>query len=261
MRFIDINCDLGEGFGIYRLAPEIEIFPLITSANIACGFHAGDPQVMRQSVAWALQYKVAIGAHPGTPDLAGFGRRAMELSLTELENLLIYQIGSLEAFCKVAGTHVSHVKPHGWLYNAAASNAPLADSIVGILKTMNSSWILYGLAGSELTKAARRAGLHCAEEAFIDRAYEPDGSLTKRSLEGSLITDAGVAARQALDLALKGTVRSRSGIGLRVAAETLCVHGDNPAILQILRQVRRQFSQNGVEVRPCSPPAGEVSGH
>jgi 5-oxoprolinase (ATP-hydrolysing) subunit A len=249
MDSIDLNCDLGEGFGVYSLAPEEEIVPLITSANIACGLHAGDPQIMRQSVELAVRHGVAIGAHPGTPDLPGFGRRAMDLSFPELENLLIYQIGALEAFCKMAGTRLSHVKLHGWLYNAAARDSRMAATVAGVLKQLNPSWVVYGLAGSALIEAARQAGLPVAQEAFIDRAYEPDGSLSKRRLAESLITEPATAIRQALDLVLNGKVRCLSGGEVPVTADTLCVHGDNPAALPILRQVREVFAQHGVRIR------------
>jgi 5-oxoprolinase (ATP-hydrolysing) subunit A len=250
VRSIDINCDLGEGFGVYQAAPEAEIFPLISSANIACGFHAGDPQVMRRSVELAVKHGVAIGAHPGTPDLGGFGRRAIELSRSELENLLIYQIGALEAFCQVAGTHIGHVKPHGWLYNAAAREARMADTIAQTLKTMNPSWVLYGLAGSQLIRAAQEAGIPCAQEAFIDRTYQPDGSLTDRRVAGSLITEPAVAAQQALDLVVKGRVKTEDGGEVQIAAGTLCLHGDNPAVLPILVHVRECLSQNHWQICP-----------
>ena len=249
MHSIDINCDLGEGFGVYQVAPEAEILPLISSANIACGFHAGDPQVMRRSVELAVKHRVAIGAHPGTPDLAGFGRRAMELSRGDLENLLIYQIGALEAICRVAGTHIGHVKPHGWLYNAAARDARMADTIAQTLKTMDPSWVLYGLAGSELIRAAQRAGIQCAQEAFVDRTYQPDGSLTGRNVAGSLITDPVLAAQQCLDLVVKGRVKTAIGAEVQVAADTLCLHGDNPAVLSILVQVHDRLLQNHWEIR------------
>lgn len=255
MASIDLNCDLGEGFGVYQLAPEEEIFPLVTSANIACGFHAGDPQVMRRSVRSALRHGVAIGAHPGTPDLAGFGRRAMELGAGELENLLIYQIGALEAFCRVEGARVAHVKPHGWLYNAAAREAHLAGVIVQTLKGMSSSWILYALAGSELVKAAQAAGLPVAQEAFIDRAYQPDGSLVSRGLPGALLTDPEIAAQQCLRLAMEGKVRTVDGGELRIDADTLCIHGDNPVVLAILRRARQLLLQNRVDLRPVDARA------
>ena len=256
MNHIDINCDLGEGFGVYRAAPDERIFPLISSANIACGFHAGDPQVMRQSVQLALQHAVAIGAHPGTLDLAGFGRRPVELSVVELENLLVYQVGALQAFCRLEETCIHHVKLHGWLYNAAAKDKRMAAVVAKTLKALDPSWCLYGLANSKLTKAAKEAGLLCVEEAFIDRTYQPDGTLTSRGEAVSLIMDAEVAAQQCLDLVLKRRVRTAAGVEIRVAAETLCIHGDNPAVLEILSRVHECLSQNRVEIRTWSQGTG-----
>jgi len=255
VRSIDINCDLGEGFGIYHTAPEEQIFPWISSANIACGFHAGDPQTMRRSVQLAIAHGVAIGAHPGTPDLAGFGRRAMELSNSELENALVYQIGALEAFCRTVGTFIHHVKPHGWLYNEAARNPRIAEVIASVVKTLNSSWILFGLAGSELPRAARQLGVPHAAEAFIDRAYEPDGSLASRGLRGSVIVHPETAVQQCLDIVLRSRVRTASGVEVPLAADTLCVHGDNPAASDILPLVRDCLHENGVDVRPWKPDA------
>jgi UPF0271 protein len=250
MHSIDINCDLGEGFGIYQVAPEEQIFPWISSANIACGFHAGDPQTMRRSVRLALQHQVAIGAHPGTPDLAGFGRRSMGLSNTEIEAALLYQIGALEAFCRAIGTSIRHVKPHGWLYNEAAGNRQVADVIASVIKSLNPSWILFGLAGSEMLEAARQKGLPHAAEAFIDRTYEADGSLSARNQPGSVITNPQAAAQQCLEIVLKSRVRTATGAEVRVVAGTLCVHGDNPGVLGILASVRDSLLKNSIEIRP-----------
>src|SRR5262245_15241847 len=224
---IDINCDLGEGFGVYRAAPDEQIFPLITSANIACGFHAGDPQTMRRCVDLALRNGVSVGVHPGTPDLPGFGRRAMELSDTELENALCYQAGALEGICRSVGAQIRHVKPHGWLYNAAAKDSRLALVIARTVQKLNPAWRLYGLAGSESILAAQAIGLPHASEAFIDRTYEADGSLTPRSVAGSVITNPELVARQCLDIVVKRSVRTVSGTEIWIAADTLCVHGDN----------------------------------
>lgn len=250
MRSIDINCDLGEGFGIYRAAPEEQIFPWISSANIACGFHAGDPQTMCRSVQLAIRHGVAVGAHPGTPDLAGFGRRAMHLSDKELESALVYQIGALEAFCRAAGTFIHHVKPHGWLYNEAANNRKVAELIASVTKSLNSSWILFGLAGSELVGAAQRLGVAYAAEAFIDRAYESNGRLASRSLANSVIVNPEMAAQQCLEIVLRSRVITAGGAVVPVVADTLCVHGDNPAALEILPLVRDGLLKSGIEVKP-----------
>jgi 5-oxoprolinase (ATP-hydrolysing) subunit A len=251
MRRIDINCDLGESFGIYKLGQDEKIYPLITSANIACGFHAGDPQVMRVSVALALQYRVAIGAHPGTPDLLGFGRRGMELSREELENGLIYQIGALEAFARVHHSRLSHVKPHGWLYNAVAGDFGLALTFAQAVKAVSPQLVLFGLAGSQMIQAARRVGLAFAEEAFIDRTYQADGTLMKRgSSEEALIADPERAAQQALSIVLEGKVRAADGTQVEIHADTLCVHGDNPNAVSVLREVRDKLLKNAVTILP-----------
>jgi len=250
MRSVDINCDLGEGFGVYRTAPDEDIFPLISSANVACGFHAGDPQTMRRCVELAVRHGVSVGAHPGTPDLAGFGRRAMELSDAEFENALIYQVGALEGMCRAAGTRICHVKPLGWLYNAAAKDGRLAAIIARTIQKLNPDLRLFGLAGSQSIFAAQAIGLPRASEAFIDRTYEGDGSLSHRSVAGSLITNPESAAQQCLDIVLKCSVKIPSGDEVRIVAETLCVHGDNANVLQILECVRRRLAANNIQIRP-----------
>jgi 5-oxoprolinase (ATP-hydrolysing) subunit A len=250
MHCVDINCDLGEGFGIYRAAPDEQIFPLISSANIACGFHAGDPQTMRHCVEMAVRHGVSIGVHPGTPDLAGFGRRAMDLSDVELENAVMYQAGALEAICRSAGTQVRHVKPHGWLYNASAKETRLAAIIARTVQRLNPRWRLFGLAGSESVRAAQAIGLPYASEAFIDRTYEADGSLSPRSAAGSVITDPRLAAAQFLDIVLKRKVKTASGAEVPIEAETLCVHGDNANVLPILECVRTQMADHQIQLQP-----------
>jgi len=247
---IDINCDLGEGFGIYKLGLDEQIYPLITSANIACGFHAGDPQVMRASVSLAVQHHVAIGAHPGTPDLIGFGRRGMELSAEELENALIYQMGALQAFAKAHGSRLSHVKPHGWLYNAAAEDLNLASTVVRAIQSASPDLVLFGLSGSQLIQAAKQASLPYAEEAFIDRTYQSDGTLTSRRSDQALITDPERATQQALDLVLRGRVQALNGSEVKIHADTLCVHGDNPNAVVLLTRVRNKLREEGVEILP-----------
>jgi 5-oxoprolinase (ATP-hydrolysing) subunit A len=250
MKAIDLNCDLGEGIGIAKFGGDAAIFPLISSANIACGFHAGDPQVMRDSVSLALRHGVSIGAHPGTHDFEGFGRRAMNLTKVELENLLLYQIGALDAFARSAGGQIRHIKPHGWVYNEAAINANFAQVIARTVKSLNPEWILFGAAGSQLIAAAKAARLSFAEEIFADRTYQGDGSLTSRSQPGSLITDPVQATRQCLDIVLKGKLRTASGAEISLHADTICIHGDNPAVLPILNCLREELSRNGFQIHP-----------
>jgi 5-oxoprolinase (ATP-hydrolysing) subunit A len=251
MKEIDLNCDLGEGIRIEKAGGDVAIFPLISSANIACGFHSGDPQSMRQSVSLALRHGVSIGAHPGTHDLQGFGRRAMDLSTEEVENLLLYQIGALDAFARAAGSRIRHVKPHGWLYNESAKDAKLAQIIAGTVRSLNPEWILFGAAGSLLIAAAKKVSLPFAEEAFADRTYEIDGSLTPRSQPGSLITDPAQAARQCLDVVLKDKLKTTNGAEISLHADTICIHGDNPSVLPILKCIREELSRNGFQIRPA----------
>lgn len=250
MQRIDINCDLGEGFGVYQIGHDELIFPLITSANIACGFHAGDPVIMQRCVKLALRQPVSIGAHPGTSDLAGFGRRSIALSENEVEALLIYQVGALEAFARANGATVRHVKPHGWLYNEAARNLTLAKVIAGTIRRISPGLILFGRSGSMLEQAAQEEGLPFAREAFIDRGYCRDGSLAPRSEPEALITDPRTATAQALRLVLEKKIRSVDGSDVPIEADTLCVHGDNPRVVEILDSVHEEFGEHGIELTP-----------
>ena len=250
---IDINCDLGEGFGVYQVGQDEQIFPLITSANIACGFHAGDPVTMRRSVELAIRHHVSIGAHPGTPDLVGFGRRRMDLLPEDIENNLIYQIGALDAMARAQGTALRHVKPHGWLYNEAAKNLDLARVIVRAVKMVFSHLVIFGLSGSYLIQAAQEEGVPFAREAFVDRAYLQDGSLAPRKTPGALITNPAQAAAQVLRL-VKGEKVVCLGRGeVQVAADTLCVHGDNPEVIRILSEVRKVLREHKVQAAAFEP--------
>ncbi len=207
---------------------------------------------MRRALTLAIRHHVAIGAHPGTQDLVGFGRRRMELSPEEIENICIYQIGALEAFAKVLDTKLSHVKPHGWLYNEAAINLELALAIARAVRAVSDRLVLFGLSGSQLIKAAQQIGLPFAQEAFIDRTYQSDGNLTPRSVRHALITDPEQAAQQALDLVLQGRVECADGENIPVHADTLCLHGDNPEVVNVLIQVRKKLLENGVEIAPLN---------
>ena len=253
MHRIDINCDLGEGFGSYEVGHDVQLFPLITSANIACGFHAGDPYIMRRSVELAIQHRVSIGAHPGTPDLAGFGRRKMDLSPLEIECCLIYQIGALDAVARAQGAVLSHVKPHGWLYNEAARNLELARVIARAVKRISSQLVLFGLSGSFLVRAAEEEGVPFAREAFIDRAYLADGSLAPRSMPGAVITNPFRAAAQALRLAKGDKFACLQQGEIQVTADTLCVHGDSPEVVRVLKETRKTLRENKVQLQSFHP--------
>lgn len=239
---IDLNCDLGESFGAYRLGDDATMMPYISSANVACGFHAGDPLVMQATVRLCAAAGVRVGAHPSTPDLQGFGRREMSLSPEEVEALVLYQVGALAAFTRAAGVELTHVKPHGALYNQAARDPALAEAIARGVGRFSRGLVLVGLAGSALVVAAAGAGLQAASEGFPDRAYEPDGSLRARRLPGAVLHDPAEIAANAVRLAREGIV---SGQG-RVAVDTLCLHGDNPSAVAAAQAVRRALDEAGI---------------
>ncbi len=241
---MDINCDMGESFGAYRLGDDAALLAQVTSANIACGYHAGDPLVMRATVRLARAANVAIGAHPGYPDLQGFGRREMSLSSEEVEAMLLYQIGALAGICRAEGAELTHVKPHGALYNQAAVDAKLAAAVARAVRSFSRDLLLVGLAGSCLTAAGEEAGLRAAGEGFPDRVYNPDGTLRSRRLPGALIESAEAAAEHALELAREGVEREGRRVRLRV--DTLCVHGDHPQAATEAALIRRRFEAAGV---------------
>ncbi len=243
---IDLNCDLGESFGRYTLGSDADIMPFITSANIACGFHAGDPSVMQATVRLAKQHGVAIGAHPGWNDLQGFGRREMIANPDEVEALVLYQVGALAAFARAEGLPLAHVKPHGALYNQAAKDRALADAIARAVRRFSRELVLVGLAGSGLVEAGAEMGLRVAHEAFPDRAYAPDGSLMSRNLPGAVIEDPQRVAQNAVRLAREGI---RFG-GRVVMPDTLCLHGDNAHAAENARLVRDALFAAGVEISP-----------
>lgn len=237
---IDLNCDLGEASG-----NDAALMPHITSANIACGFHAGSPAVMQATVRLAKQYSVYIGAHPGWPDLEGFGRREMSFSMEEVEALVLYQIGALAAIARAEGAELRHVKPHGALYNQAAVNAALAESVARAVKRFSRDLILVGLAGSSLVECARGIGLSAASEAFPDRAYNPDGTLMPRNLPGAVLHNPAAVAANAVRLAREG-IRFGEKV---IFPDTLCLHGDNETAAENARLVREALAAAGIAVR------------
>ena len=252
MKKVDLNCDLGESFGNYTCGMDASVIPHISSANVACGFHAGDPLVMQKTVALAAKYGTAVGAHPGFPDLVGFGRRNMAVSPLELKAMMIYQIGALKAFCRSQGVTLQHVKPHGAMYNMAAKDRKLADAICEAIAEVDDSLILLGLSGSEMLKAAKAKGLRCASEVFADRAYEPDGSLTPRALEGSVITDEEEAINRVLQMVKSGTVVARNGQTIPIEADSICLHGDGVKAVEFARRIRQALTDSGVEIVPLA---------
>jgi len=243
---IDLNCDLGEGAG-----HDAALMPLITSANIACGAHAGDEATMRATVRLAMQHGVAIGAHPGFPDREHFGRRELPLSADEVHALVLRQIRKLQMVAQYEGTRLSHVKPHGALYNLAARDARMARAIATAVYEADPRLILVGLAGSELLGACAAGGLITASEVFADRTYQADGSLTPRSQPDALITEAGIAVAQVLRMVRESRVRATDGNDIAVRAETVCLHGDGPHAVEFARQLTAALRAAGVEIRRC----------
>ncbi len=246
---IDLNADMGEGFGAWRLGQDAELLSIVTSANVACGFHAGDASIMRELAALTKERGVALGAHPGFDDKWGFGRRAISMNARDLEYMVAYQIGALQALAAYSGASLRHVKPHGALYNMAAKDAGYARAIASAVKTVDARLILVGLPACEMQKAAEEAGLAYAREGFCDRLYRDDGSLTPRSQPGAVIADADAAAAQAVRFACDGEVVTGSGARLKLEVDTLCVHGDEPDAVAVARAVRRALESAGVELR------------
>jgi 5-oxoprolinase (ATP-hydrolysing) subunit A len=252
---IDLNSDLGESFGRWRLGNDAELMKAITSANIACGYHAGDPGVMRDTVRLARDAGVAIGAHPGFPDLAGFGRRNMSASPREVEDFVLYQIGALAALAAAEGVRLQHVKPHGALYNMAVRDRALADAIARAVAAFDRSLLLFALPGTELLDAAERAGLRAAAEGFADRAYEPDGSLTPRTRPGAVIHSSEDVVGRAIRMARDGIVRAIDGSDIPMPVATICTHGDTPGSHELTRQLRAGLEAAGIAVRAVGAPA------
>ena len=252
---IDLNSDMGESFGAYVIGADEEILHWVTSANVACGWHGGDPQVMRQTVERAKARGVAVGAHPSYPDLLGFGRRAMQITRQEARDYMLYQIGALQAFAEAVGLTLQHVKPHGAIYNVAVKDRELALGIAEGVKDAGGDLMLVGLPESEILKAGKELGLGVAREAFGDRAYNDDGTLVSRKIAGSLITDAALVAQRVLGLA-QGRVTTITGKEIRLQADTICLHGDTPGAATIAETVRKALDGSGIQVRPMGTFVG-----
>lgn len=249
MKYVDLNCDLGESFGRYTLGLDEVVIPMISSANIACGYHAGDPLVMDQTVRMAAEHGVSIGAHTGFPDLMGFGRRNMVVTAAEAKAYTQYQLGALMAFAAKYGVKVAHVKPHGAMYNMAAKDYALSKAICEAILEIDPSIRLLGLAGSEMIRAAKDTGLPYAQEVFADRAYEDDGTLVARSKPGAMITDEELAIDCVVDMVLHGRVISINGREVPLAADSICVHGDGEKAVEFVRKIRRALEEEGIEIR------------
>jgi 5-oxoprolinase (ATP-hydrolysing) subunit A len=247
---IDLNADVGESFGAWRLGEDERLIPLVSSVNVACGFHAGDPSTIERTIALAARAGVAIGAHPGYPDLPGFGRRDLDLSPADLEASIVYQVGAVAAFARAAGRDLVHVKPHGALYNRSARDAATAEAVARGVRRVSADLVLVGLAGSVSLDAGRAAGLAVAGEGFADRRYEPDGRLRDRRHPDAVLADPADTAAQAVRIARDRTVEAVGGESLDLAVDTLCVHGDQPGAAARAAAVRTALEQAGIDLRP-----------
>jgi 5-oxoprolinase (ATP-hydrolysing) subunit A len=245
---IDINCDMGESYGAWKIGADAELMPLISSANIACGFHGGDPATIRATVKLAVDHGVAIGAHPSLPDLQGFGRRVMKISPQDMYDLVVYQAGAVEGFARAAGARLHHVKCHGALYNMAANDAGLAEAMARAVKDLGGVLMLYALSSSRMIEIARHSGVRVAGEVFADRGYADDGTLAPRGTPGAMIEDAALAAKRAVSMVETGQVAALSGRSIPVSPDTLCLHGDQPGAVGFARAIRKAFSERGIGV-------------
>lgn len=249
MPSIDLNCDLGESFGAYTIGMDSAVIPYITSANVACGYHAGDPLVMQKTVAACKAHGVHIGAHPGYPDLMGFGRRNIAATPAEVKAYIQYQVGALSAFCTAAGVPLCHVKPHGAMYNMAAKDEALARAVCEGILEVNPKLTLLALSGSAMVRAAQETGLPVKNEVFADRGYQADGTLVPRSRPGAMITDEDEAIARVIRMAKEGVVRSVDGVDVPLTADSVCVHGDGEKALAFVRRIREALAAAGIEVK------------
>jgi UPF0271 protein len=247
---VDLNSDLGESFGRYTLGMDERIIPLITSANVACGYHASDPVVMDKTIQLAKKAGIGVGAHPGFPDLMGFGRRNMNVTPAEAKAYTLYQLGALDGFCKVQGMTMQHVKPHGALYNMAAKDYELSKAICEAIASYNKNLIVLALCGGQLLRAAQDMGLRAASEVFADRGYEEDGTLVDRRKAGAMITDEDVAIARVVRMVKEGKVTAVTGKDIAIQADSVCVHGDGEKALAFVEKIRQALEKEGVEVCP-----------
>jgi UPF0271 protein len=248
MTAIDLNCDMGESFGAWKMGNDAALMDYVSSINIACGFHAGDASVIRQTIETAIIKDVKIGAHPSFPDLQGFGRREMKLPAREVFDLVLYQVSALKGFCKAFGTRLNHVKPHGALYNLAAKDPETAAAIAEAVFKLDRNLVFYGLSGSFLISEAEKIGLRTASEVFADRTYQPDGTLTARTLADALIHDAKHSIAQVLEMILEGRVTAANGAKVALKAETICLHGDGENALEFARLINAELRKCGIRI-------------
>ena len=248
MKTIDLNCDMGESYGAWKMGADAGVMPYISSANIACGFHAGDPATIRMTVRLAVDRGVAVGAHPSLPDLMGFGRRAMRITPQDMYDLVLYQAGAVEAFARAAGAKLHHVKCHGALYNMAATDEGLSEAMAKAVRDLGGNVMLYALSNSLMMKVAKKQDIPVLGEVFADRGYSDDGTLAPRDRPGGMIEDPQASVKQALGMIEGGYVTSLSGKRVAVAADTMCLHGDQPGAVNFAQTLRKAFAEKGISV-------------
>src|SRR5256714_7003385 len=248
MKRIDLNCDMGESYGAWKMGDDAGVMPHVSSATVACGFHGGDPATIRKTVRLAVDNGVAIGAHPSLPDIMGFGRRTMRISPQEMYDLIVYQAGAVEAFARAAGARLHHVKCHGALYNMAANDEALSEAMARAVRDLGSKVMLYALSNSKMMHVAKAKAVPVLGEVFADRGYSDDGTLAPRDRPGGMIEDAAEAVKRAIGMIEEGHVVSLSGKRVPVSADTLCLHGDQPGAVAFARAIRKAFSERGIEI-------------
>ena len=245
---VDLNCDMGESYGAWKMGADAEVMPFITSANVACGFHGGDPATIRRTVRLAVDHGVAVGAHPSLPDLMGFGRRTMKISPQDMYDLVVYQAGAVDAFARAAGSRLHHVKCHGQLYNMAANDEALSEAMARAVRDIGGGVMIYCLSNSQSVQAAKKLHVKTVEEVFADRGYSDDGTLAPRDQPGGMIEDREKSVAQALAMVTQGEFRSLNGKALRVRADTICLHGDQPGAVAFAQAIRKTFSEKGIQL-------------
>lgn len=251
-KVVDLNSDIGESFGIYKLGLDEEILPYVTSVNIACGWHAGDPLIMEETVINAVKNNVAIGAHPGYPDLLGFGRRNMDISPKEARAYMIYQLGALQGFAQASGVKIQHMKLHGGFYNTASIKPDLAEAIIDGILDVDPDIILMALSGTYIATRAIEKGLSVAQEVFADRAYNSDGTLVNRKIPGAIIHDKEESVKRVKKMVLEGKTTTIDGKEIDIVADSICVHGDNPEAINFVKYIRQSLESEGIEFRSLS---------
>jgi UPF0271 protein len=248
MKTVDLNCDMGESYGAWKMGADADVMPYITSANIACGFHGGDPATIRKTVRLAVDHGVAIGAHPSLPDLMGFGRRNMKITPQDMYDLVVYQAGAVDAFARAAGSRLHHIKCHGQLYNMAANDEALSEAMARAVKDLGGGLLLYCLSNSRSVEMAKKHDVRTIEEVFADRGYSDDGTLAPRDKPGGMIEDLDKSVAQALSMVEQGRFKALSGKMIEVKADTICLHGDQPGAVPFAKAIRKAFSQKGIKL-------------